>query len=392
MGPLVPNIISPEFNFIIALLIGIAFGFVLEQAGFSSSRKLAGVFYGYDFTVLRVFFTAAITAMSGIIILGYIGWLDLELIYINPTFLGSAIVGGIIMGAGFITGGFCPGTSVTAAAIGKLDAWVFLGGILIGALIFGEIYPNVKDFYLGGALGDIKVFDSLGISRGFFAFGLIIIALSAFVVTAFIEANIHKKEVVPNKELRNSYVMAISIALVFGIIAFVLPDRKQKLIEFATDQENLKEENFDFVEMDFLAIKLIDQDPNTQIIDIRSMEQYNEFSLPNSINIPFKMLPNREWKKVLDNNKDKVFISESVDTAKSAVLMAGRLGYKNNFALEVTIKKFKEAFVDLTEKSVSDSEEDFRLEAGQKINQMIEENKNKKQPVVVKRKRVAGGC
>ncbi len=45
---------------IIAILIGIAFGFILEASGFSSSRKLAGVFYGYDFAVLKVFFTAAV--------------------------------------------------------------------------------------------------------------------------------------------------------------------------------------------------------------------------------------------------------------------------------------------------------------------------------------------
>ncbi|MFA6440261.1 MAG: hypothetical protein WCX28_13200, partial [Bacteriovoracaceae bacterium] len=101
MFPLVPNLISEELNLIVALLIGIAFGFVLEQAGFSSSKKLAGVFYGYDFTVLRVFFTAGVTAMSGVIILGYLGWLDTEFIYINPTFLQAEILGGVIMGFGF---------------------------------------------------------------------------------------------------------------------------------------------------------------------------------------------------------------------------------------------------------------------------------------------------
>jgi hypothetical protein len=97
MGPFVPELISDQLNLIIALLIGIGFGFVLEQAGFSSSRKLAGVFYGYDFTVLRVFFTAAVTAMSGSLLLAYFGYLDLQSIYVNPTWLMPAIVGGVIM-------------------------------------------------------------------------------------------------------------------------------------------------------------------------------------------------------------------------------------------------------------------------------------------------------
>ena len=66
MGPLVANeIISESTNLLLAFFIGIGFGFVLESSGFSSSRKLAGVFYGYDTVVLKVFFTAAITAMLG---------------------------------------------------------------------------------------------------------------------------------------------------------------------------------------------------------------------------------------------------------------------------------------------------------------------------------------
>ena len=126
MGPLVPDIIGNELNLVVALLIGIAFGFILEQAGFSTSRKLVGLFYGYDFTVLRVFFTAGITAMIGVIAFGHFGILDLNLIYINPTYIWSAITGGLIMGLGFVIGGFCPGTSVCAAATGKIDAMIFI--------------------------------------------------------------------------------------------------------------------------------------------------------------------------------------------------------------------------------------------------------------------------
>src|SRR5512141_1944210 len=131
MGPFVPELISDQLNLVVALLLGIGFGYVLEQAGFSSSRRLAGLFYGYDFTVLRVFFTAAITALSGTLVLGWAGLLDLAAIYVNPLFLGPAILGGVIMGLGFVLGGYCPGTSVCAAAIGKKDAIVFvLGGVL----------------------------------------------------------------------------------------------------------------------------------------------------------------------------------------------------------------------------------------------------------------------
>ena len=90
MGPLIGyDIISPNTNLLLAFIIGIGFGYVLEASGFSSSRKLAGVFYGYDMVVLKVFFTAGITAMLGLLFFSLFGWIDLSLIYINPTYLYS---------------------------------------------------------------------------------------------------------------------------------------------------------------------------------------------------------------------------------------------------------------------------------------------------------------
>lgn len=195
MGPLVENgIISENINLLIAFFIGIGFGFVLEQSGFSSSRKLAGVFYGYDMTVMKVFFTAAITAMLGLLFFSLFGWVDLGLIYVNNTFLWSAVTGGVLMGIGFILGGFCPGTSVCAAAIGKIDAMVFLGGIVIGVFIFGVGFPLWKGLYTGHALGPIKLSDLIGLSDGMFAFVLILVALGMFLFAEWSEKKFAREE------------------------------------------------------------------------------------------------------------------------------------------------------------------------------------------------------
>ena len=142
IGPLIPQgTIGSEWSNVSGLILGMGFGYVLESSGFSSSRKLAGVFYGYDFVVLKVFFTAAITAMVGLLYFSYLGWVDFSMIYINPTFVTSAIVGGVIMGLGFIMGGFCPGTSFCGAAIGKIDAMIFSLGMFVGIFLFSEAFP-----------------------------------------------------------------------------------------------------------------------------------------------------------------------------------------------------------------------------------------------------------
>jgi len=181
MGPLIAyELITESTNLLFAFLIGIGFGFVLESAGFSSSRKLVGIFYGYDTVVLKVFFTAGITGMLGLLFFSLFGWIDLDLIYINPTFLYSTLFGGALMGVGFIVGGFCPGTSICAASIGKIDAIFFILGIYLGVNLFNEIYPLVEPFYKAKFLGSPKLSEFFGISDGLMALGIIAMAIFAF--------------------------------------------------------------------------------------------------------------------------------------------------------------------------------------------------------------------
>ncbi|MFD0763047.1 DUF6691 family protein [Lutibacter aestuarii] len=187
MGPLIPNGVIPyEWNNIIAIIIGIVFGFVLEASGFSSSRKLAGVFYGYDFAVLKVFFTAALVSLIGILYMDYLGYINMEQLYVHPTYLWGAIIGGVIMGVGFVSAGFCPGTSLCAVAIGKIDAIVYVIGIMVGIFIFSELYTVFQPLYEGYFYGNITLMDSFGINRYWFVFVFTIIAILAFVISDLI--------------------------------------------------------------------------------------------------------------------------------------------------------------------------------------------------------------
>jgi uncharacterized protein len=195
MGPLATNeLISGETNLFLAFIIGIGFGFVLEQSGFSSSRKLAGVFYGYDAVVLKVFFTAAVTAMFGLLFFSLFGWIDLEMVYVNPTYLTSAIAGGVIMGAGFIMGGYCPGTSFCGASIGKIDAIVFIGGLFLGVFIFGFGYDLWDGMYLSKFLGSPKISKSLGLTDGVFALLIAVMALIMFRIAEWAEIKFPREE------------------------------------------------------------------------------------------------------------------------------------------------------------------------------------------------------
>ena len=196
MGPLSILTELPEWlNLLIAFIIGTGFGFALEQAGFSSSRKLAGMFYGYDTTVLKVFFTAAIVALVGSQLLSFFGFINLNLVYVNHYYLGATLIGGTIMGAGFIMGGFCPGTGISALSIGKIDAFVFLLGGFVGAFLFAETFPIIQPLAMGSYKGPVKIDDWLGVSPGVFTLILIIVAVALFWIAELAEKKYSRKEI-----------------------------------------------------------------------------------------------------------------------------------------------------------------------------------------------------
>jgi uncharacterized membrane protein YedE/YeeE len=195
MGPLFPiGIIGEEANLLIGFLIGIGFGFFLEAAGFTNTRKLAGVFYGYDFVVLKVFFSAAITGAIGIYLLNYYGYMDIKEVFYPKTYWIPTLIGGFIMAFGFIIGGFCPGTSICAAATGKIDAIVFVGGAVLGIFIYAFSYESVWANLRGmGAMGEVNIAEWMGISQGLFILLLTLVAAIAFYVVTLIQKRVTSK-------------------------------------------------------------------------------------------------------------------------------------------------------------------------------------------------------
>ncbi len=189
------DLFSEEFSFIIAFIIGIGFGFFLERAGFGSAKKLTSQFYFTDMAVFKVMFTAIVTAMIGVYYLSLIGFLDYNLIYRNDTFLVPQIVGGLILGFGFIIGGYCPGTSLVAASTGKLDAIFFLLGVIAGTFGLSLIFSAIEPFYYSTAMGKLNLSDVLHIPYGIVIFFVVLMALGGFIAAEWVEKRLASKNV-----------------------------------------------------------------------------------------------------------------------------------------------------------------------------------------------------
>ncbi len=195
MGPLFPQgLISEPLNLLIAFIIGIGFGIGLEAAGFTNTRKLAGVFYGYDFVVLKVFFTAAMTAAIGLFLMDAYGLIDIKLTFYPHTYWIPTAIAGVIMGLGFLIGGFCPGTSVCAATTGKIDAMMFVVGVFIGIFFYAFTYEPLFETLRGtGKMGQVDIAEWIGISDGLFIFIVTVIAVASFVIVDKIQKKVNSK-------------------------------------------------------------------------------------------------------------------------------------------------------------------------------------------------------
>ncbi len=108
MGPVlkITHLANTPVDFFIAVCIGFFFGLVLESGGLANCRKIAGVFYLYDVTVVKVMFTAILTAMLLIFTSSALGVLDFSLVHVPETFIYSYLLAGVILGVGMVMGGY----------------------------------------------------------------------------------------------------------------------------------------------------------------------------------------------------------------------------------------------------------------------------------------------
>ena len=179
-------------SLVIAVLLGIGFGWFLERGGMGNARKLAGQFYFTDLSVLKLMFSAILTAMLGLFWLSWAGLLDLSRVYVPETFVAPQLVGGLVFGVGFATGGLCPGTSCVAAATGRRDGFALIAGMLTGVFVFGEAFPALASFADSTARGAWTLPQALGLSYGTVVGIIVAVALGAFAGAERLERRVER--------------------------------------------------------------------------------------------------------------------------------------------------------------------------------------------------------
>ena len=298
------------WTYVLFAVIGFAFGFTLEMSGFGDSRKLAAQFYFTELTVLKVMFTAITVAM--VLIFGAVGLgiLDFSQVWVNPTYLASGIVGGLIMGVGFIVGGFCPTTSLASASTGKIDGMLFMLGGFVGAFLFGETEKYFDGWYTNaGYYGRVTLDQVFGIPAGAVVVIVILMALFMFWGGEQLERIFGKKDLSKEPKLRVAGAVALFAAAVtvLAIGSPSLEDRYNK-VKF-TRTETVEQLNADpivntlmYSADEMLANRLVfitpaeafkakyNQSMNPVYLDVRSEADYNLYHIESAVNVPLDRL------------------------------------------------------------------------------------------------------
>lgn len=128
---------------ILAIVIGAAFGFTLDRVGATNPGLIIRMLNFTNTHLMKAILlgigTASVLMFGGLLL----GFVDPGHLSVKTAYMG-VFVGGILLGIGFAIAGYCPGTGLTAAATGRIDAWIFILGGLVGAGVYMLTYGSVK--------------------------------------------------------------------------------------------------------------------------------------------------------------------------------------------------------------------------------------------------------
>jgi rhodanese-related sulfurtransferase len=285
------TLIGPLGAYAVFLAIGFAFGWALEVSGFADSPRLAAQFYFRDLTVLKVMFTAVVVAMILVFGTSAVGLLDYKLIWVNPTYLWPGIVGGLIMGVGFVIGGYCPGTSLVAAATARIDGMLFALGTAFGIFLFGETVEGFDVFWTSSYLGRLTLPDLLNVPTGWVVLGVTSMALFMFWGGEKLEGIFGGKQ--PAGKARFRYAgAALLLVAAIAVLTVGQPTLADRWNRISAEKETELENRAVQVDPDEVLDRLHDHRLNLRLIDVRSEADFNLFHLVNAERVaPDQVVP-----------------------------------------------------------------------------------------------------
>ncbi|WP_454621160.1 YeeE/YedE thiosulfate transporter family protein [Bradyrhizobium cenepequi] len=160
------------------LLMGAAFGFLLQRGKVTNCNVIENQFRLRDFTVLKVMGTAIVVGGIGVLLLVDTGKTKY---YVKDANMLAVALGAALFGVGMVLYGYCPGTALGAIATGSIHALVGALGMVAGAILYALSFDWLETHVLNvWALGKIRLPDLTNVPDAVWFVGLAIGAVLFF--------------------------------------------------------------------------------------------------------------------------------------------------------------------------------------------------------------------
>ncbi len=180
---------------LLAIILGIFFGFALQRVGANNPQNIINMLRLKDLHLMKAIFFAIGISSTLLFLLMAVGIIDSGHLSVKSSYFG-VILGGALLGLGFAIAGYCPGTSLTALADGRKDALFFVGGGLVGALVYTLVYGTIEETWLFDKIAGGKVMLATG-----------------------------SEKFEPLLPMIPGTLLAVAIGIVFMLIAWKLPEK-----------------------------------------------------------------------------------------------------------------------------------------------------------------------
>ncbi len=354
------------WSYLVFGCVGFAFGFTLEMAGFGDSRKLAAQFYFRELTVLKVMFTAIAVAM--VLLFGAVGLgvIDFSHVWVNPTYLGSGIAGGLIMGVGFIVGGFCPTTSLASASTGRIDGMLFMAGGFVGAFLFGETESLFDNWYnTAGYFGRLTLDEVFGVPAPAIVLAVVLAALLLFVGAELIERAFANQPRERGTRIRTVGAVGL-VAAALAVVVIGTPSMEQRYRSLSFKRTEVVERKGSkpvtlthvYSADEMLEKRLVFASPaeaykaryvqsiKPVYLDVRGESDFNLYHIAGSVHVPPERLPRIVPELLAEPPANTVYITIGNDEAAGvrAWKFLGASRVQNVYVLEGGINRWIATF------------------------------------------------
>ena len=142
------------------------------------------------------------------------------------------------------------------------------------------------------------------------------------------------------KIIKKRYIFMAAVMILAGVGLITIPNfdkgkemkPEQLLLEIMSHEKEFS--------TDKIAEMIIGEDPLLQLIDVRTAEEFNEYTLPNAINIPLADLLTKDedgdyvWEDYINQDvKTNIFFSNGEIYSSRAWVVCTRLNFKHNYIM-----------------------------------------------------------